>query len=414
MARPRLPRIKADRVFLRGREISWRKAWGMKTAGKPVPRGVLVRPGRPPSRTLKQLYVQETPNRIYIPRWRTRKDGTLEERPDRIGVADYPTAIRVEFHKLQGERNANLWMLRVNRAVGLIHGRVVDSWNEMTDREREQVWRHIGQIRRALKGGRAVSAIDSKDRGAAVKRLERLLETRRQGNIASTLVGVANDMTARTNVLAAQMAFTPRLRKALTERKEELDGTAFELLDEVSQYREAIYKGVPAKGEARRDLMKRLRALRSALDARPEPELMSRAAGHVDTALKAMSKNDNTKAVKSLRKGARAILASNARYSWLLPSRLEQVSKSRSSEFKNIIARRQLELFRDNLVYWHSPDSLEPLKPRDIRNLMLHVGELVPETDMHDAADKAAQLLGRGKIRTAKEVLEGVVGKRGD
>jgi hypothetical protein len=120
----------------------------------------------------------------------------------------------------------------------------------------------------------------------------------------------------------------------------------------------------------------------------------------------ALRKNEHAAAIRSLRKGARAIMASNAKYSWLYPSRLEQVAGSRSNAFKEMVARRQLELFEANLEYWHSPDSHEPLKPRDIRNLLLHVGELAPGSALQDAAQRAEGALRRRRVKAAKEILK--------
>ncbi len=391
------------RGYLQEREITWREA-----RERHIWRGTLIRPGKPRPKPLEQLHVRISPTHVYVPRWPVMEDGSLRETPDMIRLMDLPTAIRQQVHKLEGERSANRRMLRIRHAVEMIHARVVDHWNSMTAEEKEEVWRHLEQIRTALRGRRRISDLDARDRKKAVERLERLLDRRRPGEIAATLVGVANDLTARRNVLLPQMRFTERMRKALIERKTHLDETAFRLLDEVIAHRTRLRReGIPRAGPIKRELLTRLRQLISTLDNRPEPELRENAARHVREAVDALRgrRPDIQRAIGSLRRGARAILASNARYTWLYPSRLDQVAQSQSRRFKEMIAERQLRLFRDNLEYWHSPKSHEPLSARDIGELLRRIGQLVPGTRLHHAAESAAELLRRRQIREAKQIL---------
>ncbi len=405
------PRREPDRNYLQEREMRWREAWEQyRREGREPPRGILVRPGRVPERSPEYLHIRITPERVYVPRWPARPDGSLPERPDMIDVKTLPNAIRHEVHKLSGERNANRKMLRIRRSLEMIHARVVDYWNEMSAEEREETWRHISQLHNALRGGRALSDRDALDRRRAVERLDRLLESRHVGSMAATLLGAANDLTSRRNALLPQMRFTDRMRRVLIERKTELDESAFALLDRISEKRRRVQQGVARRGPTKRDLSQELRRLRSELDDRPEPELRDNAARHVNTAERALRENDLDRAVGSLRKAARAILASNAQYAWLYPSRLDQVAQSRSRRFKQMVAERQMRLFRDHLDYWHSPESHEPLEPSDIRNLLLQVGELVPGTGLQEAARRAEEQLRRGRISAAKEALSQALG----
>jgi hypothetical protein len=364
-----------------------------------------VRPGKPKKKPVEKLHVRITPERVYVPRWRTLPDGRLADRPDMIEVKDLPTAIRHEVHKLRGERNANRRALNIRRSIEMIHSRVYERWKQMNSKEREETWRHLEQLHKALRGKRAISEIDSKDRKKAAERLDRLLELRKPGDIPATLVGVANDLTARRNALLPQMRFTRRMRDAIVERKTELDERAFRLLDMVSEHKSKVAKA-PKKGAQKRELAEGLRQLKSELAGRHEPELRDDAAKHVGNAIEHLRKNKRGDARESLRKGARAIIASNAKYNWLYPSRMEQVAQSRSGKFREIIARRQLELFRDNLQYWHSRDSHEPLGPKDIRELLGKVGEMVPGSELQQTAREASELLRKRRVKAAKELLE--------
>jgi hypothetical protein len=75
-----------------------------------------------------------------------------------------------------------------------------------------------------------------------------------------------------------------------------------------------------------------------------------------------------------------------------------------------MVAKRQLALFRDNLQYWHSRESHEPLRARDVRELLTRVGQLVPGTPLEAAATRAVEELRRGRVQEAKQVLADALG----
>jgi len=398
----KMPKIGAlqGKNYLKEREAVWR-------SGK-TPRGTFVKPGIVPKRPLDYLHVVVTPTRVYLPRWRRVGADHLAEKPYMVEVADLPTAIRHEVHKLSGERNASKRTLAIRRSVEMLHSRVYERWENMDPAERGETWQQISKLRNALKSKSRLEDVEKDHRARAVKRLERLLELKKPGDIPATLVGVANDLTAHRNVLAPQIAFTGRMRDAIIGKKVELDENAFVMLDRVSEYMKSAKVGVP-KSTDKRKLVEGLTRLRSDLGARPEPELSGRVRGRIDEAIRLLRGNKPGEAVDKLRRGARGIVASNARYAWLYPSRLEQVGGSKSRSFKRIVAERQLMLFRDNLEYWHSPQSHEPLEPKDIRHLLVRIGGLVPGSELETAARRAAIKMQTGDIPGAKEALDSVL-----
>ncbi|MBN2518703.1 MAG: hypothetical protein JXB14_07670 [Candidatus Altiarchaeota archaeon] len=395
---------KPPRIYLKKpRFVSWEEARGMER----IPRGVIVKP-KVQSRSLGEISVSVTPEGVFQPYYRKTRAGELElvryeKHPD------LPTAIRANTHKMSSIKDDDLRYVRLHRTLGMLHADIYKNWAGKTEAERAETLRQVERLRTLMQGRQVLTEWNAVDRRRAVERLDRFLEDPRPGTLPSTLVGVNNDIVARRGDLFRQLKYLPRRKSLLVQKKIEMDWSAFSLLDQMSEVRGRMQGAEKLPREQKEAMLVEMRRMRDELGGRVEPELKKDAHQHAKNAVGLLWKNKLPEAVEQLREASKAIAVSNSRYAWLYPERLEQVAKSRDMDFRRKVAGNQATLYRDNLEYWLSESSHEPLRESHIVEHLELIGEILPNTHFEAVMKRAAQLLRQRRLKMAQQVLSGAV-----
>ena len=393
--------------FKEPKTIPWAQAKRMKR----IPRGVWIEP-KVPERGARDLHVKITPKGVAVPRYAKIKEGELAI----VGHSHYPSlsnAVRAETHKINSVRDADTKLAKLYTTLGMVHADIHNNWSEMNWRQRSATINRLQKLRDNIEGGNALPPDAPIDKVAAVERLDEALADLNAGRVATQLVGVKNDLIARRGDLKRQMAFMPRRREALIREKHVLDLSTFTLLDRVSQLKSKATRSGLSENE-RDAIATEMRSLLGTLRGRGETQLRKTAHGQVKRALAKLESGDAPKAADQLRRANRTIVTQVSNHTWIYPWRLEQIAKTHgkgADKFKMSIAARQIRIYRENLDYWLSGGSHEPLNSSQIANHLELIGSFFPGTGFDSSMKAAASNVKRGKNETAKKALVAARGK---
>lgn len=383
--------------------IPWEKAKRMRR----IPRGVWVET-RLPKRTARELGVSITEKGGLVPNYEKGPDGKLHIK----GYDFYPSlsiAVRRERHKAVGVGDKDVKMARLHSALSILHADIKNNWEGKSGKEQEGVRREIEGLMEEMEGRGALSKLPI-DTQNAVGRLDQALTHLNEGRVSNAcadLVGVSNDIIAQRGEFRAEMARLPRRREAIIREKLQLDLSTFNLLDRLSHLKSATAKGGLKEGE-RRKILAEMGSVMSALGGRVEPPLKETAYQQVGKAIEHFEKGDVPRAIEQFRLANRSIVRQVSNHAWLYPGRLEQIAKAEgegADRFKLSIARRQARLYGENLKYWMSDASHEPLNRYHISDHLKLIGGFFPGTGFERNMKNAAGYVEQGKVESAKEAL---------
>jgi hypothetical protein len=372
--------------------ISWSDARNMKS----IPRGVWVEPMLGRRKTAAQLGIRVTESGVKIPN---------QKKP----FKSLATAIRQQGHRINSVAASEKKLESLQSEISELHGNIHDNWNSMSGAEQGRALAEVAKLRDKISPLDAGSASFSESMAKALSDLDEAVAEGNQPRLCAKLVQVHNDMTDRRGELRGQLANMPRWRDALTSEKRTRDIEAFEHIDTVHGMIRAVGEGEAERlrvAEGARSLARRL----ASANAR---NLKATARRRLENAAELLEEGKVHGGRNKLKGANRSIASHIANHSWLYSWRLGQVAKSADPKFKKDLAKRQARLYSENLDYWLSPASHEPIGPEMAAGNLEAMGKFFPGTGYEKSMIKAAAETRRGSVKRAKAHLDEALKKLG-
>lgn len=366
----------------------------------------MARPKKPvehkkSAKTLKDLHISVTDFGVYVPRYGHMEDGQLYMK-GRRKYKDLNTAIRGETHTLESIEGYAPKHEEDHRAADRVHQQF-RRWSGLTEAEKRKALQLLESVSFQLEGNRAISPADPLFKREAFETLDEALADNNASRISARLVRVKSKLKARAKGSRREQGLVQRRRELMIEEKRVRDKSALDTLRQTMILHRKVKEGRATVGE--------LRKLADELSRMPEASRRKTTHKHVQEALESLKKGERSASTRSLRDANKSMAKFVSRFVPLPKKLSEQIAQSGDKRFKTVVARRQLRLAKENLEYWHSSYSHEPMGPEDIRTLISSAGELVSETNMSNAAERANSLLAKNKVTEAKAALEEVIPK---
>ena len=203
------------------------------------------------------------------------------------------------------------------------------------------------------------------------------------------------------------MKAVPGRRQLLIDEKARRDSSALETLRKAMAMHAKVSRGAATAAE--------LEAFSRELAGMPEWSRSVTARDLVSKAAESLKRGDATSAKEAMRAADKAMASFASRFMMLPPEILDAVSKSPDSRFRETVARRQLRYAKENVVYWHSPESHEWVGVGQMRSFIRRSGGVATGSPLQRAAEEAAQMLRGRNLANAHAVrarLERAVPKR--
>jgi hypothetical protein len=374
--------------------IPWSDARNMKS----IPRGVWVEPRVGGRKTAAQLGIKVTESGVKIPG---------QKKP----FKSLATAIRQQGHRINSVAASEKKLESLQSEISELHGKINDNWNSMSDAERGNALAEVANLRDRISPLDAGSASFSESMAKALSDLDEAVAEGNQPRLCAKLVQVHHDVTDRRGELRGQLANMPRWRGALTSEKRARDIEAFEHIDTVHGMIKAAGEGDAAErlkvAEGARSLARRLASANA-------KNLKATARRRLEKAAELLEEGKVKEGRGKLREANRSIASHISNHSWLYTWRLGQIAKSkdaageqgRSERFKKDIVKRQARLYSENLDYWLSPASHEPINPEIAAANLEIMSRLIPNTKFRRSMRLAAGHIRKGNLPRGRKWLE--------
>jgi hypothetical protein len=377
--------------------ISWAKAKSMKR----VPRGVWVEPrvGRPKS--ARQLGIKVTENGVKVPGHKKQ-------------FKSLATAIRAQGHKLSSIEEREQDLEKAQEVISELHGRIQDNWNQMSKSEQGKVISEVATLRNKLSPLESSAGSLSESMSKALSDLDEAVAEGNSSRLRAKLVQVHNDITDRRGELRGQLANIPRWRDALAAEKRARDIEAFEHIDTVHNMIKSAREGDDAE---RLRVVEGAKSLGQRLTSANARNLKATARRRLEKAAGLLESGNVTDGVEQLRAANQSIASHISNHSWLYSWRLDQIAKAsdkdakskrtgRADRFRKDIVKRQTRLYAQNLEYWLSPASHEPINEEIAAGNLEALGAFFPKSSFQRRMKSAAGFLRKGKTDLAKARIE--------
>lgn len=391
------PRYPPKKPYIKPEEIHYRDAHLRIAEGKRIPRGTLVT-GFPEMREVSVSRIKVTflgSGEVKIPRYKQTKDGTLKvERYD--VVKDVPAAIRRSWRTLAGIKEEMGRVDTMYACIQGLHEALIFEWNDYNPAQRKAAADYAA----AIGGIFHFERLSEPHKIKAIERLREasnLLESGNVGAAAASLIGAANDLIERKNVLLKQEPKIDRRGRSIAGKKYWKDNEFYGVLDRLIGMDTALSRLKSLNPKATENFSKNLTREANILGRRKDKRTQQCAA-LLHSAAEKIRIGDLVSALPKIRLARKNMTEISSESSYLYDDRLEWVAKHPDIKFKARIVRNQLNFFADNVEYWAAGGT--ELRPPNLSNFLSRVANALSGANppqMQKAIMAAADLIKAGR-----------------
>ncbi|PIU21286.1 MAG: hypothetical protein COT15_03125 [Candidatus Diapherotrites archaeon CG08_land_8_20_14_0_20_34_12] len=364
--RPQRGKFKPKTPPLKERDMAVREAWAREAAGQRVPRGTLLTsfPSMPEV-SLTRIQITFNPDgSVEIPKYEETERGDLRVKRN-VRVKDASAAVRQTLHQIESiGREMKRLDVAYSRIQG-VHEAVYDNWHTYNDVQKAAVLGFVEKTAKMLEPRKGKLFERHKKKAIARLRMAKeFLKAENPNAAVAVMVGAANDLIARKNVLIKQKPFLERRGKSIQREKSREDKTLYGVLDRVFKIDAALTGPRPVGPEERGRIATELRTFAQTLGERREKEL-KQCSALVRSAANTIEAGKVGRTLPKIRLARKVIVETASKSTILYPERLAWLGRHTDLIFRKHVVRNQLRFFADNVEYWLGkarPDQIPKMK----------------------------------------------------
>lgn len=349
---PSKGRFKPRTPALYERNMRVKDAWAREAAGQRIPRGALLT-NFPlmPEVSLTKIQITFNPDgSVDVPRYEETEKGGLKVKR-RVRVKDVSASIRQAWHQVESIDAEMKRLDSVYARVQGVHEAVYTNWVKYNDAQKAAVLGFVEKTAKMLEPRRKASERHKKKAIARLRSAKDFLKVENPNAAIAVMVGAANDLVARKNVLIKQKPFLERRARSIQREKSQEDKTLYAVLDRVFKIDAALTGPKPVDSAERGRIAAELRTFAETLGTRRERELR-KCAALARSAAGILDAGRVRGFLPKLRLARKTIVETASKSSILYPDKLEWLGRHTDLTFRRHVVRNQLRFFADNAEYW--------------------------------------------------------------
>ncbi len=310
----------------------------------------------------------------------------------------------------------------IQSELAALHATIFDSWSKMNNAQRLAVKEFLlGLVDELQPRYQKYSSMGLNERSKIKRyRLERLekklavqrinlaidlLEKNNKGAACAALVGASNSLIAQMGSVLRQEAFSRRRKKALFRQMTREEEHVFKTINAMSLSLEIIERPNISIESLESRLKQHVNAL-TVLQKRHAP--FSTAVRQLVEAIKLVREGSLSEAAKKIQKARQLVEFTASQRIIFSKQRLNAFSKA-SSKRRTAIVAQQLQLFGENVVYWHEKASIE--QRNNMRSWLTALQRLLIGTSaepLRSSIINARNALAENPVKAKEILLEAV------
>ncbi|MEK6972523.1 MAG: hypothetical protein AABW72_00595 [archaeon] len=407
---PRTPskgRFRPRNPAMQERTMDVREAWAREAAGQRIPRGALLT-NFPlmPNVSLTKIQITFNPDgSVDVPRYEETEKGGLKVKR-RVRVKDVSASVRQAWHQVKSIEAEMKRLDSVYARVQGVHEAVYNNWAKYNGAQKAAVLEFVEKTAKMLEPRRKPSERHKRKAIARLRLAKDFLKTENPNAAIVVMVGAANDLVARKNILIKQKPFLERRARSIQREKSKEDKTLYGVLDRIFKIDAALTGPRPADVAEQGRIAAELRTFAKTLGERSEREL-KKCAALVRSAASILDAGRVRGYLPKIRLARKVIVETASKSSILYPDKLEWLGRHTDLIFRKHVVRNQLRFFADNAEYWLGkarPEQVPRMKQYLVNLANVLAGARV--NSQQGMIIQASSLFGQKKIAECADLLE--------